>query len=221
MSEPSVPTRPVAVEEAEEVVAPPPPAAEGDDPAGSAPPPPKNDYERQARELFERFRLDIDPEKVDETVRELGERVRSLVDQGRYTKVRVLYKGKPLAPDIPMGLFLAGEVASFWWAGPLRAVVMNLGVKSFVEVVLVHEADGVLRQGVELFMNGEVEDAEARYREALRMKPGDTAALYNLGVLLRVTGRKDDALKALQQAAKDEAHPDGARARETLGRMQR
>lgn len=218
MSEPSAPTRPVTVEEAEEVA--PPPAAEGADAGGSAPPP-KTDYERQARELFERFRLDIDPEKIDETVRELGERVRALVDQGRYTKVRVLYKGKPLAPDIPMGLFLAGEVASFWWAGPLRAVVMNLGVKSFVEVVLVHEADGVVRQGVELFMNGEVEDAEARYREALRMKPGDTAALYNLGVLLRVTGRKDEALKALQQAAKDEEHPDGAKARETLGRMQR
>ncbi|MCK6525026.1 tetratricopeptide repeat protein [Myxococcota bacterium] len=218
MSEPSAPTRPVIVEEAEEVA--PPPVEEGSDAGGSAPPP-KSDYERQARELFERFRLDIDPEKIDETVRELGERVRALVDQGRYTKVRVLYKGKPLAPDIPMGLFLAGEVASFWWAGPLRAVVMNLGVKSFVEVVLVHEADGVVRQGVELFMNGEVEDAEARYREALRMKPGDTAALYNLGVLLRVTGRKDEALKALQQAAKDEEHPDGAKARETLGRMQR
>ena len=39
--------------------------------------------------------------------------------------------------------------------------------------------------------------------------------------IVLIHNSNDEALKALQQAAKDEAHPDGARARETLGRMQR
>lgn len=171
------------------------------------------------RNIFERFRVDINPDAIDDSLREMGAKVRGLYDQGRYTKVRVSYKGKQLGPDIPMAMFLAGEVASFWWAGPMRAIVLNLGIRSFIEVELVHEADGVVREGVDLFMQGEVEAAEQRYREALRMKAGDTAALYNLGVLLRVTGRQAEAIESFTLAAKDEQHPDGARAREALGRM--
>lgn len=181
--------------------------------------PDPTDDQPSGSNFFERFRVDIDPDAIDESLREMGTKVRGLVDQGRYTKVRVSYKGKQLGPDIPMGVFLAGEVASFWWAGPMRAIVMNLGVKTFIEVELVHEADGRVREGVALFMDGEVEQAEAKYREALRMRPGDTAALYNLGVLLRVTGRKPDAVDALREAGEDEEHPDGAKAREALGRM--
>lgn len=171
------------------------------------------------RKLFERFRFEFDPDAIDDSIREFGAKVRGLYDQGRYTKVRVSYKGKQLGPDIPMAMFLAGEVASFWWAGPMRAIVLNLGVRSVIEVELVHEADGVVREGVELYMQGEVEAAEARYREALRMKPADTAALYNLGVLLRVTGRPAEAIDCFTRAGKDEQHADGARAREALGRM--
>lgn len=177
------------------------------------------DFEEAARQLFERLRLD--PEQVDESLRQLSEKARALYDQGRYTKVRVSYKGKPLGPDIPMTALLAGEVLSFWLAGPLRLFVMNLGVKSFLDVEVVHEADGVVRRGVERFNEGEAEEAERLYREALRMKPGDTAALYNLGVLLRVSGRKEEALGCFQKAATDEQHPDGARAREAVARMQR
>ena len=50
------------------------------------------------RYLFEDFRLEIDPERVDDAVRSLGEQARKLVDQGRYTRVRLKYKGKALMP---------------------------------------------------------------------------------------------------------------------------
>ena len=68
-------------------------------------------------------------------------------------------------------------------------------------------------------MNGEIAEAEEAYREALRMRPGDVSALYNLGVLLRVSGRKDEALECLEQAAAEPSHPDGAKAREMLSRI--
>ncbi len=170
-------------------------------------------------EYFQKFQWQVDPEDLDTSLKELGDKLRRVYDQGRYTKVRISFKGRQLLPDIPIGVLIAGEAASFWLIGPLRAIVFALGVKSFVDVELVHEASGRVREGVDLYMDGEVDRAEEKYREALRMRPGDTSALYNLGVLLRVTGRKDEALSCFKQAAEDEEHPDGARARETLGRM--
>jgi len=170
-------------------------------------------------EYFQSFQWQVDPDDLDTSLQELGEKLRRVYDQGRYTKVRLSFKGKQLLPDIPIGVLIAGEAASFWLIGPLRAIVFALGVKSFVDVELVHEASGRVREGIDLYMDGEVEQAEEKYREALRMKAGDAAALYNLGVLLRVTGRLDEALECFKEAARDEEHPDGARAREALGRM--
>ena len=166
-------------------------------------------------------RIEIDPERLDESIADLGEKIRGLYDQGRYTKVRLKYKGKQIGPDIPMGLVLAGEIATALWAGPLRLVVVNLGIKAIIDIELVHEASNKVREGLDYYADGEVELAEEKYREALRMKPGDIGALYNLGVVLRVTGRKDEAKECFLEAAEDEEHPDGKRAREALGRMEK
>lgn len=173
------------------------------------------------REWADTFQWQVDRDNVDDSMRELGAKIRGLVQQGRYTKIRIKFKGKQLGPDIPMGVFLAGEVAAAWWAGPLGALVVTLGARTVLDIELVHEASSRVREGVDYFMDGEVELAEERYREALRMKPGDTAALYNLGVVLRVTGRRDEAKECFERASQDEEHPDGARAREALGRMSR
>jgi len=58
----------------------------------------------------------------------------------------------------------------------------------------------------------EIEAAEEKYREALRMKKDDGSALYNLGVLLRVTGRRDEALASFEKVAAMSGHPDAERA---------
>jgi len=175
----------------------------------------------QPKKLFENFRIEVDPERIDESVRNLTARVRELVDQGRFTKVRIKYRGKPLMKDIPLGVFVATEAITFWYAGLLTALVANLGVRAVIEVELVHDAAVRVAEGVKHYMDGEVELAEESYREALRMKPGDPSALYNLGVLLRVTGRRKDALGVLEQAAALSGHPDSVRAQEVLDKMKR
>ncbi|MFZ5478250.1 MAG: tetratricopeptide repeat protein [Myxococcota bacterium] len=164
---------------------------------------------------------EVDPEQIDESLRKLRDQLKKLYDQGRYTKVRFKYKGKPLGPDVPMAALVAGEALSLALAGPLRFLVFNLGVKAFVEIEFLHEASERVREGQELFGEGEVDAAEAKYREALSMKEDDTSALYNLGVLLRVTGRRDEAIAAFEKAAKDGEHPDGVKAKEALEKMQR
>jgi tetratricopeptide (TPR) repeat protein len=166
-----------------------------------------------------RLQIEIDPEKIDDSLREAGRWVRDQVETHRWTKVRLNYKGKPLLPDIPLAVFLAGEIASFWWAGPLRVVLVNLGLGSVLDVELINEADERTAEGRDLFNDGEVDAAEAKYREALRMRPGDPEALLALGVLLRVTGRKDEAREVLSRAAAAADHPAGEKARAMLDRM--
>ena len=112
----------------------------------------------------------LDPEKLDESVREVASKLRQTVDTTRYSKVRLSYKGKPLMADIPLGLFVAGEAASLWWAGPLRVILVNLGIGSLIDVELRHDADEVLRKGQELFLEGEVDEAEEAYRKAREPK---------------------------------------------------
>ena len=167
------------------------------------------------------FNFELDPERIEENLRDLGERVRRLVSDHRYSRVRLSWKGKPLLPDIPVALFLAGEVASFWWAGPLRVVLVNLGIGSIITVELVNESDERVTEGKELFMDGDVEGAEAAYREALRMKPGSASALYNLAVLLRVTGRLPEARGLLVEASGLGEHPDAEKARQLLEKLGR
>src|SRR5436190_22436099 len=135
------------------------------------------------------FKWEIDPEKIDDSLQKLRDQLKRLFDQGRYTRVRFKYKGKPLGPDLPLAAVVAAEGLSLFLAGPLRILVVNLGVKAFIEVEFIHEASDRVRDGQDFFAEGEVDAAEAKYREALAMKPDDTSALYHLGVLLRVAGR--------------------------------
>ena len=167
------------------------------------------------------FRWEIDPEAIDESIRQLRERLRKLFDQGRYTRVRLSYKGKPILPDMPLAALVAAEGLSLVLTGPLRFLIVNLGVKAFIEVAFIHEATERVAEGQELFAAGEVEAAEAKYREALQMKADDVAALYHLGVLLRVTGRRAEAIELLTRAARSPEHPEGARAAEALERTKR
>ncbi len=173
------------------------------------------DPERETKHLL----LELDPEKIDENLREAGRWIKEQVGTHRWTKVRLNYKGKQVGPDIPLGLFLAGEIWSLSWAGPLRLILVNLGLGSVLDVELINEADERVAEGRVLYNDGEVEGAEEKYREALRMRPGDPEALLALGVLLRVTGRKDEAREALSRAAADDEHPAAEKARAMLDRM--
>jgi tetratricopeptide (TPR) repeat protein len=168
---------------------------------------------------LERIAVELDPERMDQSLRVLTDKLKHYADQGRYTRVRIKYKGKPIIPDVPLFALIAVEAATLWWAGPLRVLVVNLGVKTFVEIELVHAAGEKIQEGQALFLDGEVELAEALYREALRIKPGDPSALFHLGVLLKVTGKRDKAKECFAAAAKVEDHPDAERAQQALDKL--
>ncbi len=181
----------------------------------------EDDGSRKQRRLLEDFQVEIDPERIDEAVRSIADQVRQAADQARYTKVRIKYRGKALMPDIPLAVFVATEAVTFWYAGLLRALVVNLGVRTVIEVELIHDADGKVEEGKEHYLAGEVEEAEDIYREALRMKKDHPEALYHLGVLLRVTGRRKESIECFEKVAELPGHPLQEKALDALDRMSR
>ena len=167
------------------------------------------------------FQFEIDPNQIEESLRRLRAKLRESFTAGRYTKVRISYRGKQLGPDIPLAIFVAGEGVALWTTGPLAALLVNLGAKVMLDVSFVHDADELVREGLALYLDGEIDQAEAKYRDALERRPDDPAALYNLGVLLRVQGRRGEAVEVLRKAAMGaEGDPDVIKATELLQRLQ-
>ena len=176
--------------------------------------------EEEPRRPFDGFRIELDPQRIEEAVREIRDRVRQSLKTGRYTRVRISYKGRQLVPDIPFTIFLATEGAAFWLTSPLFAVLLNLGANSVLDVEFIHEADELVQEGLSAYLDGELDTAERCYRQALEKRPDDPAALYNLGTLLRITGRVEEAKSVLRRAAMGpEDHPDVRRASEALERL--
>ena len=171
---------------------------------------------------FDGFRIEIDPDDVEAALTSIRERLRQGMNSTRNTLVRLSFKGKPIGPDIPLAALLATEGVAFWLLSPLAAVLVNLGAKSVLDVEFIHTADELIREGVEAYLDGELEVAEAKYRQALERRPNDPAAHYNLGTLLRVSGRITEALEHLHQAAAGpEEHPDVSRAADAIRRIEK
>ena len=118
------------------------------------------DSDDAAGESETAFRVDLDPDKVEQTLQDLAARVRKQFERHKFSKVRLSYKGRRLVDDLPIAVFLAGEAASFWWLGPLRVLLMNLGLRQFLDVELVNEADDHIVRGNAHYLDGEVEEAE-------------------------------------------------------------
>lgn len=173
----------------------------------------------EAGQLFDRLRVPLEPGELEATLRGLPDRLRRLVDEGRYSKVRVKFRGKQLLPDLPLGGVLAGELLA-GLALPIGALLVNIGAGAFLDIELLHEADGMVALGQAKLAEGEVEEAEALYRGALKLRPDDANALFQLAVLLRVSGRRDEAAAHFERVVAG-GGPHAARAAEALDKLRR
>lgn len=169
--------------------------------------------------LLNRFQIEIDPDEIEQSIRDLSDKVRQFAADGRYTKVRIKFRGKTILPDVPLSAFIAVEAMTFWYGGLIRALAVNLGMKTFIEIELVHEGDELVAEGRGLYEDGETASAERKYREALEMRPNDPAANYHLGVLLRVLQRKEESIACLQIAASAEEYENAEKAARLLEKM--
>ena len=139
--------------------------------------------------------IEVDPDQMEESFEELKKQAKKVAAEGIYTKVRLKYQGKQIGPDLPLSVFVAAEIFTGVYGGILRMIIINLGVRSVLEVEFIHAASEILEKGKQFYAEGELDLAEAEYRKALEMREGDPYAHFHLGVLLRVSGDKQEALK--------------------------
>lgn len=181
-----------------------------------------------SRDPFHRFRVDLDPSRVEVAAARLREIVDDVAGrlgegwaQARHMKLRVSWRGHPIGPLVPLHVLLVGEGAAVAAMGPLLTALANMGARLMLEVDIVHDADLRIADARAASAGGDAGRAEALLHEALDARPDDPGALVALGVLLREAGRAEEGVGALRRAAMGPAgHPDVIRAAELLASIE-
>jgi tetratricopeptide (TPR) repeat protein len=157
--------------------------------------------------------FEIDPKRVEESLKKLQGEMVHWANKGRYTKVRFKFRGKQLLPDLPLAAVVAAEGLTFYWGGILRALIANVVGKSVFQVEFVNDADKRVQEGKEALLSGDVDQALAHFREALSMDRDNASAHLNVGVALKLKGDREGALASFEKAKeKDPEGPVGAEA---------
>lgn len=178
----------------------------------------------RTEEATERPKIDlgVDPKKIDDAIREIRTQVARWVKRGVADKVRISYKGKPLAPDIPVYYFLAAEALTFWATGFLRILIVNLGAKAFLQIELISSAEEHHAEGMKAYLGGDIDAAILAFEKGVASDDYHAPSHLMLGVTKKVKGDWTGARKHFQRAAElDEKGEIGAKAREHLRGMSR
>jgi hypothetical protein len=152
-----------------------------------------------------------------EVVDDVSTQARRLIDRGRYRKLRITRKGKPVLPDIPLAAVAAIEAASMYGAGIWRTIAVNVGGKFLFDVEVVNEADKYFERGKQAVLDGDLDRALEALMKAIRIDDLHAGAYLQLGVLFRLRGEHDKARPMLLRARQlDENGDIGRRADEIL-----
>ncbi len=139
------------------------------------------------------FTLDTTGSSAAAAVGKLKDNVEYWVSRGRYNKVRIKRNGKAVLPDIPVGALFAVEAATFFWTGLLRAALVNVVGRAFFEVEMISDAEDHYKKGLELFLAGDLKDAEVLFDKALDVDNRFVRAHLQMGVLRKMQGRPVEA----------------------------
>src|SRR5215813_1197323 len=152
--------------------------------------------------------IDVQPGRIEETLKKVSETLRHWANTGRYTKVRFKFRGKPLLPDLPLAAVVAAEGLTFYWTGILRALLVHVAGRSVLDVELVNDSEQHVQKGKEELLAGEVDRAIAEFRVATTKQRDNPSAHLNLGIALKLKGDKAGARASLEKARS--LDPDGA-----------
>lgn len=157
------------------------------------------------------FTLDATGKTAAEAMGKLKDNVQYWVTRGRYNKVRIKRQGKAVLPDIPVGALVAVEAATFFWTGLLRAALVNVVGRAFFEVELINEAEEHYKKGLEFFLAGDIEDADKHLSKALDIDSRYAKAHLQMGVLRKMQGKKQEALKHFAECIALDPHSEAGK----------
>jgi tetratricopeptide (TPR) repeat protein len=134
------------------------------------------------------FPFEIDPKKLEASLKKLGDQVVKMAKKGRYTKVRFKFRGKQVLPDIPLAAVAAVEGLSFYWAGLLRLLVFNLAGRTVIDIEYVNDSEKKLQAGKEALLSGDLSEALAAFHQAQEMDHDNPLVHLNLGIAYKLQG---------------------------------
>ncbi len=146
--------------------------------------------------------IEIDPKRVEETLKKVKDELVHWANKGRYTRVRFRFRGKQLLPDIPLAAFVAAEGLTFYWGGILRALIVNLAGRTVFDVELVNDSEKRILKGKEELLSGDLDRALACFKEALAMDRDNPNVHLNLGIAYKLKGDVGGAREAFERAMK-------------------
>ncbi|MBK8013692.1 MAG: hypothetical protein IPK13_20370 [Deltaproteobacteria bacterium] len=150
-------------------------------------------------------------------IESVGTTARRLVDRGRYRKLRISRKGKPIVPDVPLAAVAALEAASIYGAGWARVLAANVGARFLFDVEVVNDADRYFVVGQEALLEGNLERAEQALLKAVRIDDTHAGAYLQLGVLYRLKNEPEKARPVLERArVLDDTGETGKKAEQIL-----
>lgn len=158
----------------------------------------------------------------DKAIETIRDRAAHYYKKGQHTKVRLKFRGKELA-TVPLTMLLAVEAGTFLMgAGVVRLLLANVVGRAFLEVEFINEADNHVTAGKERLLDGELDEALAKFREAIDIDRDHPGAYLNLGVALKLKGERDEAQAAFEKAiALDPNGETGKEARRQLEKLRK
>jgi tetratricopeptide (TPR) repeat protein len=164
--------------------------------------------------------LEINTNRIEESIKQTVERVQYWYKQGIINKVRLKYKGKAILPDIPLSYFMLVQVATFFLTGVVRALAINIGTKVFFEVEMINDAEEMLKKARDLYLDGDLDEATRLLQEVIDLDDRYAEAFLYLGIISKIRGDQTAAARYFQQAKKLDPHgKPGTEAAKNLKKM--
>jgi tetratricopeptide (TPR) repeat protein len=165
----------------------------------------KKDVASPEEKAFRKVTLEINTNEIEESIKQVVEKVQYWYNQGMIHKVRLKYKGKAILPDIPLSYFMLVQVATFFLSGIVRALAINLGARIFFEVEMINDAEEVFKKGRDLYLDGELDEAIQVFEEVLRLDKNYAEAYLYLGIIHKIR-KEPSASRYFQLAQKLDPH---------------
>jgi tetratricopeptide (TPR) repeat protein len=162
--------------------------------------PPK--VEKAEPRQIKRVKLEINTDRVEESIRQAVERLQYWYRQGMIHKVRLKYRGKAILPDIPLSYFMLVQVATFFLTGVVRALALNIGTRVFFEVEMINDAEEVFKRAKDVYLDGDLDEALTLLQEALTLDKDFAEAHLYLGIIHKIRKEYQEAARCFQQAQK-------------------
>lgn len=158
---------------------------------------------------------------LEQALKVAQKRGEALLRKGRYTRVRVSFKGREIA-NLPLVAFVAVEALAVVRISVPVVLILNVIGKMSLTVEFINEAVEEVAAGRAHLLDGDLDEALTRFRQAVEKDPSFAEAHLRLGIALRMKGEGEAAAAAFERALQlDPEGESGSEAKKQLEKLER